>query len=98
VCPIRFLTENNTLTENGKKQLQTNLGGVKLIIRDECSMLGLKMLGQIDKTFNIVAGNIDEDMGGVQFMLSGDFYQLNAVKYFQLYQTDTYGIQAGFNS
>lgn len=49
------------------------------IIIDEISMLSWKLFLQIEYACRIVRGENDRPFGGVQMILSGDFYQLKPV-------------------
>ena len=60
-------------------------------------MCGLKLLGQVSETFQIAKKKIGVIMGGVHFILLGDFYQLDAVKDIQMYRADSKNVHAGFD-
>jgi hypothetical protein len=85
-----FSSQKGDLSNNILKDLQTNLGKVKLIIFDEYSMIGVQKLGKINRIMNLArAGfisecNVESDelpfLGGVHFMLAGDNCQLPPVK------------------
>jgi ATP-dependent exoDNAse (exonuclease V) alpha subunit len=90
VCPIQYLNsvKGQTVEYGQIGTLQQTLGDVKLIIIDECSMTGLKMLGQIQETFQLVNSN-SLIMGGVHFIMLGDFYQLDPVSDTQMFKKDS---------
>jgi hypothetical protein len=92
VCPIKFLNSVKGASPCAKqsKRLQDTMGDVKLVIIDECSMTGLKMLGQIHETFQLVKSQCGSSliMGGVHFILLGDLYQLDPVNDFQMHRSD----------
>jgi DNA replication protein DnaC len=83
-----FTNKNSEVSVNTLKDLQSNLGRVKLIIFDEYSMIGVQKLGKINKILNLAKtyvcdhSNVDDDliMGGVHMVLAGDNCQLPSVK------------------
>jgi ATP-dependent DNA helicase PIF1 len=80
----RPLAETPTVLSN----LQRVFNGVKYLIIDEKSMLGLKTLGWIDlRLREIFPRSSDEFFGGLSVMLIGDFFQLPPVLNKPLYQS-----------
>jgi hypothetical protein len=72
----RPLAETPTVLSN----LQRVFNGVRYLIIDEKSMLGLKTLGWIDlRLREIFPRSSDEFFGGLSVMLIGDFFQLPPV-------------------
>ena len=63
----------------GLAQLQAQLRGVKYIVIDEKSMVGLTMLSWIHARCAQAFPGSDEDFGGISIILSGDFGQLPPV-------------------
>ena len=51
---------------------------LKLLIIDECSMLGLELFEKLNEIAQIVRKNT-KPFGGIRLLLSGDFYQLSPV-------------------
>ena len=60
-------------------KIQNVLGCIKVLIIDEISMCGANLLGKLDKIFRKATLKFDQFMGGVHFVLAGDFYQLPPV-------------------
>ena len=75
VLPIWMLhkKENNP---DYIRNLQELFGNVSLVIIDEISMVSSIRLGKIDKCFKIAKQEPGKIMGGVHYILIGDFYQL----------------------
>ena len=67
-----------------KMRLLSNLKGLKYLIVDEKSMLGLTTFHWINLRMGEIFGN-DRPFGGVNVILIGDFYQLPPVKQAALY-------------
>lgn len=61
-----------------KKYLQKNLEEAKVLIIDEISMLHKNQLDMVNIILKSFKGN-DEPFGGIQIVLSGDFFQLPPV-------------------
>ena len=77
------------LEGNRLHQLQQTLAEVRYVIIDEMSMVGRKMLGQIDRRLRqAFPHNAQEVFGGCSLMLFGDFGQLPPVMDLPLYTTD----------
>ena len=69
-------------------QLQQSLASMKYLIIDEMSMVGRKILGQVDKRFRqMFPHRADEVFGGCSCLLFGDFGQLPPVMDLPLYTT-----------
>lgn len=77
------LTRNGVvkeLTGESERNFQDKMRNVKVIICDEMSMVGLKLLSVIDKRLRQAFPENDEQaFGGVFFYFFGDFYQLPPV-------------------
>ncbi|MET2985057.1 AAA family ATPase [Aureibaculum conchae] len=69
------LTQGNLVTMKTKKYLKKNLEKAKILIIDEISMLHKNQLNLVDKVLRYFKGN-HEPFGGIQVVLSGDFFQL----------------------
>lgn len=85
--------------------LQRIFRGVKYLVIDEKSMLGLRMLGWVDRRLReIFPEQRDEFFGGISIILIGDFFQLPPVRQKPLYTEanqslspdDQYGLNAYF--
>jgi ATP-dependent DNA helicase PIF1 len=69
-------------------KLQQSVKGMKYLIIDEMSMLGRKMLGQVDRRLRqVFPHRSDEVLGGCSCLLVGDFGQLPSVLDLPLYAT-----------
>ena len=66
-------------------RLQEKLNGVKYIIIDEFSVIGLNLLGWIDKRCRQGTGDSDIPFGGISIILVGDIAQLPPVGDLVLY-------------
>ena len=64
------------------QKIQTQLGTVRLLVIDEVSMTGANMTNDIDTVFKLAKNQPSKILGGVHFVLLGDFYQLPPVKKF----------------
>ncbi len=62
----------------GKKYIQKNITNAKVLIIDEISMLHKNQLEMVDEILQHIRGNF-EPFGGIQLVLSGDFFQLPPV-------------------
>lgn len=69
------LTQGNLVTMKTKKYLKKNLEKAKILIIDEISMLHKNQLNLVDKVLRYFKGN-HQPFGGIQVVLSGDFFQL----------------------
>ncbi|MDY7395557.1 AAA family ATPase [Aureibaculum sp. 2210JD6-5] len=69
------LTQGNLASMKSKKYLKKNLGKAKILIIDEISMLHKNQLNLVDKVLRYFKEN-QEPFGGIQVVLSGDFFQL----------------------
>ncbi len=63
---------------NEKRSLVTRISRANILIIDEISMLDGKILDMVDMVLRSLKGK-DEPFGGVQVVLSGDFFQLPPV-------------------
>jgi hypothetical protein len=72
------LTKGKIATDALRK-LQKNMKGVKLLILDEMSMVGIKQVGKLNAILQRCF-NTTLPFGGIHIMLAGDFYQLPPVK------------------
>ena len=69
-------------------QMQQSLASMKYLIIDEMSMVGRKILGQVDKRLRqVFPHRADEVFGGCSCLLFGDFGQLPPVMDLPLYTT-----------
>ena len=69
-------------------QMQQSLANMKYLIIDEMSMVGRKVLGQVDKRLRqVFPHRADEVFGGCSCLLFGDFGQLPPVMDLPLYTT-----------
>jgi len=83
--PYQPLSETPTVLSTLQRQFE----GVEYLVIDEKSMLGLKILGWIDRRLReIFPGNRDEFFGGLTVLLIGDSFQLPPVLNKSLYTTD----------
>jgi ATP-dependent exoDNAse (exonuclease V) alpha subunit len=69
------LTSGNLLSMKNKKYLKTHLEKVKVLIIDEISMLHKNQLNLVDQVLKYFKDS-SEAFGGIQVVLSGDFFQL----------------------
>ena len=72
------------------KLIQDNLGLIKVLLIEEKSMLGCDTLGKLDIIFRKATGRYDQFIGGLHYILLGDFYQLPPVMAKALYVDDTW--------
>ena len=73
-------------------KLQQSFADIKYIIIDEMSMVGRKILGQVDRRLRQAfphRGHVQEVFGGCSCLLFGDFGQLPPVMDLPLYTTDS---------
>ena len=73
-------TKMNDLSGADKATLEQEWKNVKLLIIDEQSMVGRRMLGQINRRLKQIKGNDQLPFGGVHVILVGDNGQLPPVK------------------
>lgn len=59
------------------------------IILDECSMLGASYFEKVDSVFRKIRG-VNEPFGGIQMIISGDFFQLPPVQDKYLFETSVW--------
>ncbi|RPD98822.1 helicase [Aureibaculum marinum] len=69
------LTQGNLVTMKTKKYLKKNLEKAQVLIIDEISMLHKNQLNLVDRVLRFFKEN-QEPFGGIQVVLSGDFFQL----------------------
>ena len=69
------LTKGNLASMKAKKYLKTHLERVKVLIIDEVSMLHKNQINLVDIVLQYFKDNNDP-FGGIQVVLSGDFFQL----------------------
>ncbi|WP_117882923.1 AAA family ATPase [Aureibaculum luteum] len=69
------LTQGNLASMKAKKYLKKNLGKAEILIIDEISMLHKNQLNLVDRVLRYFKDNQDP-FGGIQVVLSGDFFQL----------------------
>lgn len=72
----------------GKKKMGMNLD---LLIIDEVSMVGRQLIKLVDYILQIIMKN-SQPMGGVQLIISGDFYQLPPVKDENCFDSDVWDL------
>jgi ATP-dependent DNA helicase PIF1 len=73
------------LSETSLKERQYALEKLRLLIIDEKSFIGARMLYEIDQRLQQIKNNTIMPIGGVSIVLMGDFKQLAPVKDFPLY-------------
>ena len=86
--PVHRYSEHE-LQGNALQQLQLRLTGIKYIIIDEMSMMGLRMFAWVDKRLRQATGKLDSPFGGLSIILIGDFGQLPPVGDKPLYSQPT---------
>lgn len=68
---------------NGRYPRQTNAvarwQNARVLIIDECSMIDASFFCKLDHIARVVRGKMQEPFGGIQVILSGDFFQLPPV-------------------
>ena len=81
----------NTCDLKGKAsaQLQEKLKNIKYVIIDEFSVIGLRMLGWIDKRLRQASGLMNTVFGGYSIIMAGDIAQLPPVLDRPLYCSPT---------
>jgi ATP-dependent DNA helicase PIF1 len=83
-------------------RLQTRFTLPSFLIIDEYSMVGLRLLGRIDRRLCQATGHLQEPFGGVSIFLVGDILQLPPVKDTAVYKEasnrDSVEVQAGRSS
>jgi ATP-dependent DNA helicase PIF1 len=82
--PIKTKKYENLTLEN-KRYLQNHFKDVGFLIIDEKSMIGLRILYFLDRRLREIFPDVDEDFGGINVILMGDFYQLPTVGETPLY-------------
>ena len=97
VCPTSLLSSQKSYNKCDVNKCQQALWEVKLVIIDECSMSGLKMLGQVSETFQAVNCNYEDPMGGVHYILLGDLFQLDPVQDTQMFKESAKGVKQYWN-
>lgn len=76
---IRMTMEDKQISQlKSKKSLKERLEQTQVLIIDEISMLHAKQLDLINQVLKVVRNN-DKAFGGIQVVLSGDFFQLPPV-------------------
>lgn len=76
---IRMTMEDKQISQlKSKKSLKERLEQTQMLIIDEISMLHAKQLDLINQVLKVVRNN-DKAFGGIQVVLSGDFFQLPPV-------------------
>ncbi len=70
-----FITQSNLISMKSKKYLRDHIERVKVLIIDEISMLHKNQLNAVDVVLRYFKNNEDA-FGGIQVVLSGDFFQL----------------------
>ena len=86
------------LSDELRTKYAIRLENLKVMIIDEVSMVGNKMLAKIDQRLKEITGNISVYFGGVSILFFGDFNQLRPVKesyIFQMINTNDMSILAG---
>ena len=86
------------LSDELKNKYSVRLENLKVMIIDEVSMVGNKMLSKIDQRLKEITGNKSLYFGGVSILFFGDFNQLRPVKesyVFQAVNTNDLSILAG---
>ena len=86
------------LSDELKTKYAVRLENLKVMIIDEVSMVGNKMLAKIDQRLREITGNMSLHFGGVSILFFGDFNQLRPVKesyIFQMINTNNLSILAG---
>lgn len=73
--------ENNAIIEQiiKNKKAMKNWKSTKILIIDEVSMMSSKMFDVLNNTGKIIRNN-DKPFGGIQIVLTGDFYQLPPIE------------------
>jgi Helitron helicase-like domain at N-terminus/PIF1-like helicase len=85
--PVR--KEEMNLSKGAVQELQIRFSFIKYLIIDEKSMIGLKLLSQIDERLRqIFPANANEPWGGLSVFLCGDFFQLPPVAELPLYNNN----------
>jgi len=80
------------------RNLQELFGNVFLVIIDEISMISGPRLGKIDKCFKIAKQEPGKVMGGVHYILVGDFYQLPPPMGSPLYVSSSKRVTSGIEN
>ena len=78
--PTKNVTKMTELEGAAKAKLEEMWRDVRLLIIDEQSMVGRRMLGQINRRLKQIRGNSDLPFGGLHVILVGDNGQLPPVK------------------
>uniref|UniRef100_A0A8C4NJN1 ATP-dependent DNA helicase n=1 Tax=Eptatretus burgeri TaxID=7764 RepID=A0A8C4NJN1_EPTBU len=76
--PASQSLDYRSLDSDSLNTLRTQLGHVKLVIIDEISMVGNKMLNFIHKRLQEITGS-SQVFGGISIIVVGDFFQLRPV-------------------
>ena len=93
---LRIPINNNygykSLDSDSRNTLRTQLRGLKYIIVDEVSMLGGGLFNFVNKRFQEIMGS-SKDLGGIQPLFCGDFFQLPPVCDCWIFQNPRIGYQ-----
>jgi ATP-dependent DNA helicase PIF1 len=76
--PIGFLDQNRRRRVSKKAQELFESDTIKRIVLDEVSMVRGDLFSAIDQNLRLIKGN-KKPFGGIQMVVSGDFYQLSPV-------------------
>ena len=79
--------QQSKLTDALQLKFQNKFSRLKLLIIDEVSMLGLTKFHLIHQILCCATQQTDSPLGGIHFLLCGDFYQLDPVMDTPLYLT-----------
>jgi len=97
-----YTMQLRTCKDNPKfiQKIQTQLGTIRLLLIDEVSMIAANMMNDIDIIFKLAKNQPSKILGGIHFVLLGDFYQLPPVKKYvniPLYTKQQNGVGVNFD-
>jgi len=73
------------------------LENIQILVIDECSMLGTKLIQKIDNRFQQITGS-DKYFGNIMIIIIGDFYQYPPVRSgLPLYESNYFSIMEVVN-
>jgi len=87
------LTQGNLVTMKTKKYLKKHLEKAKILIIDEISMLHKDQLNLVNTVLQYFKNN-NKPFGGIQIVLSGDFFQLPPIGKFGEKSRDTFSFMS----
>ena len=76
--PVSIVYEEENANKRHWKKVRSRWRHVRVLVIDEISMINAELFDKLDRIGRAVRG-VDEPFGGIQLVLSGDFYRLPPV-------------------